>query len=126
MATDGSAATNFNQRAIASVEFTDAQRPIVVKKTLATFVITLPSNPTTGFSWVLKNFDSSLVKPISRVYLPPTKSSLIGKGGCEQWKFAVTAAGFRVPHSTSITLVYSRPWELEGAQIANFKVITQP
>ncbi len=102
---------------------TDPQKPIVVKASDPNFVITLSSNPTTGYSWSLKTYDSDLIKPISRKYYPP-QTKLLGAGGYEKWFFAVKPAGFTVPHITNVTLIYSRPWELQSAQASNFKVVT--
>lgn len=115
--TVGFAATNN------SVVFTDPQKPILVKKTQPIFTIILQSNPTTGFSWALKNYDNNLIKPVKRVFVAGQRG-LIGAGGYEKWTFAVKPAGFVVPQTTSITLIYSRSWELEGAQATNFKVVT--
>lgn len=102
---------------------TDPQKPIVVKASDPNFVITLSSNPTTGYSWSLKSYDNDLIKPISRKYYPP-QTKLLGAGGYEKWFFAVKPAGFIVPQITNVTLIYSRPWELQGAQASNFKVVT--
>ena len=104
-------------------DFTDQQKPIVVKRSNTVFTIVLSSNPTTGYSWFLKNYDADLIKPLSRKYYPP-QTKLIGAGGYEKWVFAVKEKGFIVPQTTNITLIYTRPWELQGAQVTNFKVVT--
>lgn len=106
-----------------NVNVSDPQKPIVVKKNQPIFSIILQSNRTTGFSWSLKSYDTSLIKPVSSVYFPP-KHGLMGAGGYEKWIFAVKPAGFVVPQTTSITLIYARPWDLQGAQATNFKVVT--
>lgn len=107
-----------------SITFTDPQKPIIVKKSHPLFSITMQSNPTTGFLWSLKSFDPALIKPVRRTFHPPIKNSLLGKGGYEEWVFAVKPAGFLVPQTTSIALIYARYSELEGAQISNFRVVT--
>ena len=107
-----------------SVIFTDAQKPIIVKKSHPLFTIILQSNPTTGFSWTLKNFDNSLIKPVKRAYVTTAPRGLMGAGGYEKWTFEAKPESFVVPQTTSITLIYSRSWELEGAQANNFKVVT--
>lgn len=106
--------------------FTDSQRPIIVQKAQPYFAIVVQANPTTGFSWLLKSYDQKLIKPISRVYVattPTKKYGFVGGGGYEKWTFAVKSLAFVVPQTTSITLIYSRPWDLEGAQATNFKVV---
>lgn len=111
--------TNTNK----NITFTDPQKTIVVKKTEPKFAVLLQSNPTTGFSWSLKSYNADLIRAISRTFYP-SKTGLIGAGGYEKWVFAVRPAAFVVPQTTSITLIYARPWDLEGAQASNFKVIT--
>jgi inhibitor of cysteine peptidase len=105
------------------VVFTDPQKTIMVKSSSPTFSVILQSNPTTGYSWSLKSYDNVLIRPISKKFYP-SKSGLIGAGGYEKWIFAVKSAGFVVPQTTSITLIYARPWDLQGAQATNFKVVT--
>lgn len=105
------------------VVFTDPQKTILVKKSSPSFSVILQSNPTTGYSWSLKSYDNVLVHPISRKFYP-SKSGLVGAGGYEKWVFSVKPAGFVVPQTTSITLIYARPWDLQGAQATNFKVVT--
>ena len=66
----------------------------------------------------------NLIKPISRKYYP-VKPGLAGSGGYEKWVFAIkNPIGFVVPYTTSITLLYARPWDLQGARALNFKVVT--
>lgn len=110
--------------AVKKIDFTDPQKPIVVKQSTPNFVITISSNPTTGYIWSLKNYENNLIKPVSHKYYPPP-AKLMGASGYEQWFFTVKPAGFVVPHTTNITLIYARPWELQGAQASNFKVVTQ-
>jgi predicted secreted protein len=117
-------AGNNNNKA-AALTYTDPQKVIMVKKTSPTFEIILASNRTTGFSWSLKNYDSDIIKAISNKYYP-SKNQLIGAGGYEVWKFMIKPQGFVVPHSSNITLIYARPWDLQGAQATNFKVVTLP
>lgn len=105
------------------IDYTDPQKPLMVKRSQPTFVVTLQSNPTTGFSWALKTYDQNFIRPVSKVFYP-AKNGLIGAGGYEKWTFMVRPNAFVVPQTTSITLIYSRPWEMEGAQALTFKVVT--
>lgn len=91
-----------------------------------TFIIALSSNPTTGFSWTLKNAgDGQLITPVVDFYLSDADQtqSLVGQGGKEYWQFKALQAG-----STELQLVYARPWEsVQPAQVFNLKVVvTQP
>ncbi len=106
--------------------FTDPFKTIIVRKSNPTFTIIVESNPTTGYSWVLKSYSANLIVPISRkFYRPQSKKLLVGSPGYEKWTFRIKPEGFTVPQLTSITLIYLRPWDELGAQITNFKVVTQ-
>ena len=106
------------------VVFTNPLKTIVVKQSKPVFSIVLHSNPTTGYLWVLKNYDSNLISPVSRKFYPPVNKKLMGATGYEKWTFRVKPSGFIVPQLTGITLIYLRPWDEQGAQVINFKVVT--
>lgn len=106
------------------IAYTDPLKTIIVKKSQPEFVIIMASNPTTGYTWSLKGYDANIITPVNRKYFPPVNKKLIGAGGYEKWTFRVRQAGFVVPQTTSITLIYSRPWDQQGAQITNYKVVT--
>jgi inhibitor of cysteine peptidase len=74
-------------------------------------VIGLPSNPTTGYSWVVTSLPDpghvSLDSPIEGTYVAtPVGSGVVGSGGTQSWDLHATKAG-----TTSIALAYARPWE---------------
>ena len=105
----------------AAVIFSD---PIVVVKAKPEFTIILQANPTTGYSWSLKNYDAHVLVPVERKVVPPVNKKLMGAPGYEEWTFKVKSDGFVVPQTTTIVLIYSRPWEETGAQASSFKVVT--
>lgn len=106
------------------VVFTDPLKVIVVKYSDPVFRIVLQSNPTIGYSWALKNYDPKLILPLNRRFYPAPSKRLIGAPGYERWTFKVKPGGFMVPQLTSVTLIYFRPWDEQGAQVSNFKVVT--
>lgn len=107
------------------IAYSDPQKPLVVKKSHPTFNVILKSNQTTGYIWTLKNIDDYLIQPIKRVYISnENNKGFTGGGGYEIWTFMAKQSSFIVPQTTSITLIYSRPWELEGSQATHFKVVT--
>lgn len=107
------------------IEFTDPEKTILVNRSKPYFSIIVKSNPTTGFSWVLKNYDSELITPVRRrFYQYDKKSLMVGASGYEKWVFRVKPAAFLVPQITSINLMYMRPWDEQGAQVLNFKLVT--
>lgn len=105
--------------------FTDQAKPIIVAKSKPEFDLILQSNPTTGYSWVLKEYDANLVVPIQHKFYPSAgDKKLVGAPGHEKWTFRVKPQGFTVSHLLSISLIYLRQWEEQGIQTANFKVVT--
>lgn len=83
-------------------------------------VITLESNPTTGFRWELAEpIDESLLVLIESRYVPgaDAKAGLVGAGGTEAWIFETLAVG-----ETTITMEYSRPWDGGEKAVETFEV----
>jgi inhibitor of cysteine peptidase len=107
-----------------NISFTDPSKSIIVKKSKPEFTIVLKSNPTTGFSWLLKNYDVNLMVSVENKYFSPKAEKMVGAPGYEMWTFRVKPSGFVVPQTTHITLVYARPWTEKGAKVTNFKVVT--
>lgn len=77
-----------------------------------TFQVSLPSNPTTGYQWTLKSYDTKLLKFLSSIYTP-SKSNLIGAGGTMVFSFE-RLDKVDVPETTLLEFLYARPWEKEG------------
>lgn len=73
-------------------------------------VITLGSNPTTGYRWALMaGFDQTVLKVGSHKYemgREAREKKLVGAGGEEVWHFKALSKG-----CTSLNLGYHRPWE---------------
>lgn len=67
-------------------------------------VLTLPSNPSTGFRWrLLRPLDRRVLTLVGHRYVAP-KSALLGAPGTEVWRFRTVAVGtFR------LRLGYARP-----------------
>ena len=68
----------------------------------------MESNPTTGYSWQLKQpLDEKIVQLESSKYIvDPESSDRVGAGGEEKWTFLAIKKG-----SAKISLKYVRPWE---------------
>ncbi len=109
--------------AASSDDFTDTTKALQVTPASTAVVIKVKSNPTTGYSWFLVNYNENLLSPISHKYYPPT-SQLVGASGYEIWRFRVNTAAFIMPQITTITLQYSRPWEVnDNDQQSKFTVV---
>jgi len=74
-----------------------------------TLVITLESNPTTGYRWEVVEIDESILRQIGEAEFKP-ESEALGAGGTETFRFEATNAG-----QMALKLVYHRPWE-EGEE----------
>lgn len=103
-----------------------AQRPSIVKKPpqiysednlnimvnpmQSEFIIQIKSNPTTGFSWFLREYNSELITPVKQEFIAPNSKSM-GAPGMERWTFRMKPNAFIVPQQTTIRMIYSRPFQ---------------
>jgi inhibitor of cysteine peptidase len=88
-------------------------------------VVTLASNPTTGYSWAVAAVDPALLAQAGDpVYNAPDeqKTPLVGAGGSETLRFTASAAG-----TTTLRLEYRRPWEKDqpAAQTYTLQVVVR-
>ncbi|HLB43041.1 MAG TPA: protease inhibitor I42 family protein [Gammaproteobacteria bacterium] len=106
--------------------YTENNLNIIITKDHPEFILKLKSNPTTGYSWFLREYSRNLIKPIKHRFQAATQK-LIGASGYEWWTFSVQPVGFVVPQHTTIRMIYARPWQ--GADRATqvvFRVTTIP
>ena len=85
-----------------------------------TLVITLESNPTTGFSWALvANSDETVVGEVDHEYVADEtgETPMVGSGGVENWTFKALAKG-----ESTISMEYSRPWEGGEKAVQTFDI----
>jgi inhibitor of cysteine peptidase len=76
--------------------YTEDKQTILVSSDQPEFVLRLKSNPSTGYTWFLREYDAALIQPLKHVY-EPSASELIGSAGFEEWTFKVKPEGFIVP-----------------------------
>jgi len=70
------------------------------------FIITLDSNPTTGYEWQA-DFDESLLKLVQDEFKPAkTEPGMTGVGGKQSFTFQGVKKG-----KPEVTLTYKRSWE---------------
>ena len=79
-------------------------------------VVTLGSNPTTGFSWnedaiidngdVLTQIEHKVLAQTDHESIPPEETGTVGAGGKQVWVFNAVKSG-----ETTLSFEYSRPWE---------------
>lgn len=87
------------------------------------FVISLDSNPTTGYSWEMTSQLPAWLELIGSEYIPtPTEPQKVGSGGIEEWTFRANAAG-----TATVTFEYRRPWEKDQppAQRKTFVIVAR-
>lgn len=83
---------------------------ILVTEDQTQFVIQLNANPSTGYSWFLRDYDDRLVTP-TQYRFESAKNKLVGAPGVAIWTFTVKKSAFVVPQQSVLRFVYARPWE---------------
>lgn len=79
-------------------------------------VLILPSNPTTGFRWKIRDDAGNVLnKQGPEVYSNPEDAGLVGSAGQSTWLFQAAQAGKGRLH-----LTYERPWEIGVAPENSF------
>ena len=73
-------------------------------------ILTLPSNPTTGFRWELRDAADSILESLGQEVYQSDNDHLVGSGGKSTWRFQARDYG-----EGRLLLVYQRPWE-DGAE----------
>ncbi len=73
-----------------------------------TLILSLPSNPATGYRWHLREVSSEQLKSLGPEVFSSAKNDLIGGDGISTWRFQAEQAG-----AGRLYLTYQRPWETE-------------
>ena len=76
------------------------------------FTISLPANPTTGFKWVVKHYDTTHFTFLKAEYVA-TVPTRIGSGGQTKFVFS-RIRGVKYPKNSRMTFSYSRPWDAKS------------
>ncbi|MEE4673871.1 protease inhibitor I42 family protein [Pseudomonas alliivorans] len=80
-----------------------------------TLILTLPSNPTTGFRWLTQNPAQDILRSLGPEVYDGGSKEMIGSGGESVWRFKATQAG-----SGHLLMVYRQPWAPEVAPEQTF------
>ena len=80
-------------------------------------VVTLPGNPSTGYSWEAKSLDAGLLQQVGEAKFKSDSTNLVGSGG----NLTLTFRALK-PGTTVLTLVYHRPWETDVEPVDIFSV----
>jgi inhibitor of cysteine peptidase len=81
-----------------------------------TLVVSLESNPTTGYRWEVVELEGQLLQPVGEAEYHP-RSDAIGAPGVEILRFKALNAG-----RTPLKLVYHRPWEKDAEPLETFSL----
>ncbi|MCX7078128.1 MAG: protease inhibitor I42 family protein [Pseudomonas sp.] len=85
-------------------------------KTGQNLILTLPSNPTTGYRWAIQDSAGGVLRRLSpEVYSNPEDAGLVGSAGQSTWRFQTFAAG-----KGRLRLTYSQPWAPEVPAVEAF------
>jgi len=97
----------------------------VMKVTVAAnkprFIITLPSNPSTGYTWVVTHYDNLKLRLISSKF-QVTKTGLVGAPGKMNFVFARIPKYMPTLRHTQISFAYLRPWEHQSVKTQDVEV----
>src|SRR4030042_3569831 len=69
-------------------------------------IVNLGSNPTTGYQWGEAEISAPVVEQVSRNFVAPEDTGVVGAGGKDVWVFDSKEAG-----TATIKMSYGRPWE---------------
>lgn len=72
-------------------------------------IVSLPSNPTTGYRWILHESAPEQLRSLGPEVFSNPKDDMIGGDGLSTWRFEARQAG-----SGRLYLTYQRPWEADG------------
>jgi inhibitor of cysteine peptidase len=79
-------------------------------------ILTLPSNPTTGYRWAIQDSAGGVLRALSpEVYSNPEDAGIVGSAGISTWRFQAFATG-----NGRLRLTYSQPWAPEVPAVKTF------
>jgi inhibitor of cysteine peptidase len=82
-------------------------------------VVSLPSNPTTGYSWEVEALDAAVLEQRGEPeYTSEAEGGVVGAGGTETFRFEALSSG-----RLELTLIYHRPFE-EGVEPVDTFTVT--
>jgi inhibitor of cysteine peptidase len=83
-----------------------------------TLVIELGGNPSTGYTWEVKDLDIQIFQQVGDIgFRPASSTPMVGQGGTQILTLKALKSG-----TTPLTLVYHRPWETGVAPLETYTV----
>ncbi|WP_181295583.1 protease inhibitor I42 family protein [Pseudomonas sp. Q2-TVG4-2] len=71
-----------------------------------TLILSLPSNPASGYRWTLRDVSTAQLNSLGPEVFSSPQNDLIGGDGISTWRFEAAESG-----SGRLYLAYQRPWE---------------
>lgn len=93
-----------------------SQTSLILSQENPSVTISLDSNPSTGFIWLLENYDAHLLKLVKHEYIPAKLEKGMGAAGVEKWVFVLNTK-LIAPQLTHIVLIHARPWDVEKSRL---------
>lgn len=81
-------------------------------------ILTLPSNPTTGYRWAIQDSAGGVLRGLGPEVYSSAESGVIGGGGQSSWRFQAFAAG-----QGRLRLTSQQPWEPEAEPAETFECV---
>ncbi|WP_434605587.1 protease inhibitor I42 family protein [Pseudomonas sp. R1-7] len=79
-------------------------------------ILSLPSNPTTGYRWSIQDSAGGVLKGLGpEVYRNPEDAGVVGAAGVSTWRFQAFAIG-----TGRLRLTYQQPWAPEVPAVETF------
>lgn len=81
----------------------------VTLKSGQTLILMLPSNPTTGYRWLMQQPAPAIISPLGpEVFNNPENMGVVGTSGQSVWRYKAASAG-----TGHLKMVYQQPWAPE-------------
>jgi inhibitor of cysteine peptidase len=79
-------------------------------------ILSLPSNPTTGYRWAVQDSAGGVLKALGpEVYRNPEDAGIVGAAGVSTWRFHAFTSG-----TGRLRLTYQQPWAPEVPPVETF------
>ena len=79
-------------------------------------ILTLPSNPSTGYRWAIQDSAGGVLHALSpEVYSNPEDAGIVGSAGISTWRFQAFTAG-----TGRLRLTSQQPWAPEVLPVETF------
>lgn len=83
-------------------------------------ILSLPSNPTTGYRWAVREDAASVLKSLGPEVYSASQSDLVGGDGHSTWRFQATASG-----EAQLLLNYAQPWDTSTEPAETFDCLVR-